>query len=126
VSTTNKDARKRQCKNIVQYINTLAYGNDDDPGNYKVAYDTKTGKIAEVKFDDSRAKQLELYLQKIIPKIITVVAKHSSWLQCQLKVSAIIECSDRNKNLRINISLSYSWISAAGMQSGWNSVLGKG
>jgi hypothetical protein len=62
VSTTNKAARKRQCKKNAQYINTLAYGNDDDPGNYKVPYDTKTCKIAEVKFDDSRAKQLELHL----------------------------------------------------------------
>jgi hypothetical protein len=80
VSTTNKAARKRQCKNIAQYINTLAYGNDDDPENYKVPYDTKTGKIAEVKFDDSRPKQLELHLKKKIPKIITGVAKQSSWL----------------------------------------------
>jgi hypothetical protein len=88
---TNKAASKHQCKKIAQYINTLAYSTADDPGNYKVTYDIKSGKIAEIKFDDSGAKQPELHLQKIIPKIIAGVSNKSSWLECQSKISAIIE-----------------------------------
>jgi hypothetical protein len=91
VSTTNKAARKRQWKKISQYSNTLAYGAAEYLGNYKVHYATKSGKIAEVKFDDSRANQLELHLQKSSLKIITGVANKSSWLECQLKVSEIIK-----------------------------------
>jgi hypothetical protein len=82
VSTINKAARKYQCNKIAQYINSLAYSTADDPGNYKLNYDTKSGKIAEVKFDDSHAKQLELHLQKNILKIITGVANKSGWLEC--------------------------------------------
>jgi hypothetical protein len=36
----------------------MAYGTPEDPGNYQILFDSKTGKIAEVKFDDSRAKLL--------------------------------------------------------------------
>jgi hypothetical protein len=82
VSTSIKAARKRQAITIAGFINTMAYGYEDeeDPGNYKVPYDPKTGKIAEVKFDDSGAKLLELHLPKFLPEIMSQEPNKSEWL----------------------------------------------
>jgi hypothetical protein len=73
VSTSNKAARKRQAIKIAGFMNTMAYGNEEDPCNYRVPYELKTGNIAEVKFDDSRAKLIELHFPKILQKILSQV-----------------------------------------------------
>jgi hypothetical protein len=90
ISTSNKAARKRQAKKISEYINTIAYGTPEDPGNYQVPFDSKTGKIAEVKFDDSRAKLLELHLPKILEVILMNEPNKTEWMWCQEKISAIM------------------------------------
>jgi hypothetical protein len=60
VSRTNKNARKRQAGKISGIINVSAFGRPGDPGTYKVPFDPKTGKVREVKFDDSHAKKWRL------------------------------------------------------------------
>jgi hypothetical protein len=90
VSTINKTARKRQARKIAGFMNTMAYGDEEDPGNYKVPYHPKTGKIAEVKFDDSRLKQLELNLPKIFPKILSKEPNNPEWIWFQEKISDIM------------------------------------
>jgi hypothetical protein len=70
----------------------LNYSTANYPEIYKVHYDTKSGKAAEVKIDDSRAKQLELHLlKKNVPKSITGETNKPNWLEYQSKISAIIE-----------------------------------
>jgi hypothetical protein len=59
VSTTNKNAWKWQPAKISQIINVTAFGTLVDPGSYNLPHGSRTGKIAEVKCDDSRAKDLE-------------------------------------------------------------------
>jgi hypothetical protein len=90
ISTSNKAARKRQAKKISEYINTMACGRSEDPGNYQVLFDTNTGNIAEVMFDDSRAKLLELQLPKILQVILMNEPNKTGWIWCQENISAIM------------------------------------
>jgi hypothetical protein len=92
ISTSNKEARKKQAKKISDIINTRAFGTVEDPGTYKVPFDSKSGKVAEVKFDDSRAKTLEAELSKILPNIITKEeSRKSEWIWCIAAISSILE-----------------------------------
>jgi hypothetical protein len=83
ISTINKTAIKCQAKKISEYINTMAYGTPEDPGKYQVPFDSKTRKIAEVKFDYSRAKLLELQLPKIVQVILMNTPNKTEWIWCQ-------------------------------------------
>jgi hypothetical protein len=48
--------------------------------------------VAEVNFDDSRAKTLEAELSKILPKIITnEESLKSEWIWCISDISSILE-----------------------------------
>jgi hypothetical protein len=77
-ATRNTSARKKTIK-IAGFINTMAYENEEDPGNYRVPYDPKTGKLAEVTFDDSRVKLQELHLPNILPKTLSQEPDKSEW-----------------------------------------------
>jgi hypothetical protein len=90
VSTTNKNARKRQIVKIAHIINTISYGTPTDHGAYRVPYDPKTGLIGEVKFDDSRAKDLEEELNKILALLITQGPNKTAWSSCTSQISTII------------------------------------
>jgi hypothetical protein len=90
ISISNKAARKLQAKKISEYINTMAYGTPEEPGNYQAPFDSTTGKIAEVKFDDSRAKLLELHLPKILQVILMNEPNKREWIWYQEKISAIM------------------------------------
>jgi hypothetical protein len=50
VSTSSKASIKRQAIKTAGFINTIDYGDEEDPGNNKVPYDLKTGKPTEVSF----------------------------------------------------------------------------
>jgi hypothetical protein len=91
VLTTNKNARKRQIVKIAHIINTIAYGTRTDPGTYRVPYDPKTGLIGEVKFDESRAKDLEEELNAILPLLITQEPNKTAWSSCTSQISTIIK-----------------------------------
>jgi hypothetical protein len=64
----------------------MAYGTPEDPGNYQVPFDSKTGTNSEVKFDDSRAKLLELHLPKILQVILINEPNKTEWIWCQEKI----------------------------------------
>jgi hypothetical protein len=49
VSTTNKNARKRQAGNIAGITNVSPFGKPGYPCTYKVMYDPCTGKVGELK-----------------------------------------------------------------------------
>jgi hypothetical protein len=90
VLKTNKNARKRQVGNISGIINVSAFGRPGDPGTYKVPFGPKTGKVGEVKFDDSRAKYLEPFLPTILSLIITKEPLQRKWIEATSKISSII------------------------------------
>jgi hypothetical protein len=58
-------------RKIIDINNKSAFGTVDDPITYKVPFDSKTGTVADLKFDDSRANTLEEELSKILPILIT-------------------------------------------------------
>jgi hypothetical protein len=87
VSTTNKNARKRQAGKIAEIINVSAFGK---PGTYKVPYDPHTGKVGEVKYDNSPAKYLEDILPEMLSLVIAKQPNQSNWLDCTGHISSII------------------------------------
>jgi hypothetical protein len=91
VSTSNKEARKIQAKKISDIINTSAFDTVEEPGTHKVPFDSKTGKVVEVEFDDYRAKTLEAELPKILQKIKRMEEyQKSEWIWCAA-ISSILE-----------------------------------
>jgi hypothetical protein len=50
VSTSNKASIKRQAIKTAGFINTIVYGDEEDPGNNKLPFDLKTGKPTEISF----------------------------------------------------------------------------
>jgi hypothetical protein len=58
-----RQKEKDKQSKVAGFINTMIYEDEEGPGNYKVPYDPK--KMEEVKFDDSRAKLLELYFNDV-------------------------------------------------------------
>jgi hypothetical protein len=91
VSTTNKNARKRQIAKISHIINTIAYDTPTDPGTYRVPNDQKKGLIGEVKFDESRAKDLEEELNAILPLLIRQEPNKTAWSSCISQISTVIK-----------------------------------
>jgi predicted butyrate kinase (DUF1464 family) len=65
VLTTNKNARKKQAAKVSAIINISAFGTPGDLGMYKVQFEPRTGKVGEVKCDDSCAKYLEVVLPQM-------------------------------------------------------------
>jgi hypothetical protein len=57
----------------------------------RVPYDPKTELIGEFKFDDSRAKDLEEELNKILPLLITQEPNKAAWSSCTSQISKIVK-----------------------------------
>jgi hypothetical protein len=90
VSTTNKNARKRQAGKISEIINVSALCKPSDPGTYKVQFYPRTGKVGEVKFDDSHTKYLEVVLPNILSLTIKKEPLQRKWIEVTAQISSII------------------------------------
>jgi ribosome maturation protein Sdo1 len=91
VSTTNKNVRNQQAMSVSGITNVSAFETVSDPGTWKVTYDPKTENMGEVKFYDSRAKDLEAALPEILSKIMPKEPLQVIWIKITAQISSIIQ-----------------------------------
>jgi hypothetical protein len=72
-------------------INNIAYGTPTDHGTCRVPYDPKTRLIGDVKFEDSRANDLEEELNKILPLLIIQENNITECASCTSQILTIIK-----------------------------------
>jgi hypothetical protein len=71
-------------------MDVSAFSKSGNRSTYKVPYDHLTGKVGEVRFDNSRAKYLEDVLPEILFLIITKHPNQINWIECTGQISSII------------------------------------
>jgi hypothetical protein len=61
--------RLRPAKKLEFWVNTIAFGNEEEPGSYVLPMN-KDGTVGDIKFNDAWAKKIEKSLAELLPKML--------------------------------------------------------
>jgi hypothetical protein len=90
--------RLRHAKKLEFWVNTIAFGNEEEPGSYVLPMN-KDGNVGDIKFNDAWAKKIEKSLAELLPKMLANNPESiHTWYSCMSKLSSIFKDLSRRKD----------------------------